>query len=117
MLSPRVVRVMPDSRKLRPQLLPENAVLHFMSSPHALANKPYAVRNHALQDFKTGFADHNLFPVNQRQHGVGRRFGKLDQVAVYNQGIAVQPGQFDHFYSLPRVLLIGGLRERFKWNG
>lgn len=50
----------------------------------------------ALDQLFAGLADHNFFPVDEREQGIRRGLGPLDEVAVDVKRIAVEPGEFNH---------------------
>ena len=53
-----------------------------------------------------GFADYDFFAVDEREQGIGRGLGPLDQVAVDVERIAVEPGEFNHGAASDGVCLL-----------
>src|SRR5579863_8738301 len=49
-----------------------------------------------LQHFAGTFPNHNFFPADQRQHGVRRRFHELDEIAIDQQPLIVEPRKLNH---------------------
>ena len=68
-----------------------------------------AIADDPLGDLFTGFADDDLFSIDKGEHGIGRSFGSLDQVAIENDWNAVESSEVDHGVECPlRGLSAGG---------
>ncbi len=59
------------------------------------------VGEHPLHHLGAVLAHNQLFSIDEREHGVGRGLGGLDQVAVQHHRSAVEPGKFDHGHETP----------------
>src|ERR1700733_3734779 len=60
-----------------------------------------AVGDGAIDDVFAALEDDDFFAIDEGEHGIGRGFGVLDEVAVDDQRIPVEPGEVNHGGAAP----------------